>query len=142
MKNTNNLNLSTLNNGAIQEQFDIEMVRVLKNIHDLNTEPNKKRTVTITLEYTTNDDRDVIIMNSTIKSKLVPQIPTSTTLLTGKDVVTGKIEANELKSGIKNQSYMNVDTGEILTDTGEPIKVEETPGIAKIIDLQANRARA
>lgn len=137
---TIDLNLSTLKDGAIQEQFKIEMEeRVLKNIHDLNTEPNKKRTVTITLDFTTNDARDLINMHSTIKSKLAPQISTGTTLLTGKDIETGVIEVSELKSGIKNQGYIDVDTGEVLDDKGKPIEVKETLETKKIIDLQANR---
>lgn len=138
---TIDLNLSTLKEGAIQEQFELEMEKkVLENIHDLSTEPNKKRQVVITLDFTTNDNRDVITMNHQIKSKLAPQVSIGTTLLTGRDIETGQIEARELKSGIPNQAYIDVETGEVLDDAGKPLAVKETPEMSKVIDLQAKKA--
>ena len=125
------LNLSTLKDGAIQEQFELEMNQVLKNIHDLNTDTKKKRQVTITLDFTADDARSVITMNHTIKSKLAPQVSVGTTLVTGKDFETGQIEARELKSGVPHQAFLDVETGQVLDDVGNPIET------SNIIDLQA-----
>jgi len=126
------LNLSTIKDGAIQEQFELEMAKVLENLHDLNTEPQKKRQVTITLDFATDDNREVIGMVHQVKSKLAPQNPVGTMLLTGRDVETGRIEARELKSGTPNQGYIDMETGEVLDDAGRPVET-------KVIDLQ-NRA--
>ena len=125
------LNLSTLKDGAIQEQFELEMNQVLKNIHDLNTDSKKKRQVTITLDFTADESRNVVTMNHTIKSKLAPQMSVGLTLVTGKGFETGQIEACELKSGIPHQAYLDVETSQVLDDVGNPTEADN------IIDLQA-----
>ena len=135
-----NLNLSKIKDGAIQEQFDLEMKKVLENIHDLNTEPEKKRQIIITLNFATNEDREVIDMSHSIKSKLASQMSIGTMLLTGKDVASGRIEVQELKSGVIGQGYVDVDTGQIKSDVGEvldePVRqIKES----KIIDLQKTK---
>lgn len=126
-----NFDLSKMSNGGVQEKFEQELKKVTENILDPNTDAKKKRTVTITLTYQPNENRDAISVYSEIKSKLVPQEGVSTTLLVGRNTDTGSIEANELKSGAKGQTYMD-DNGDIRTDTGE--KVDDIEKEQKVSD--------
>lgn len=55
-----NFNLSTMSNGGVQEKFEQELKKITENILDPNTEAKKKRTVTITLTYQPNENRDAV----------------------------------------------------------------------------------
>ncbi|KRK83443.1 hypothetical protein FC78_GL001399 [Companilactobacillus bobalius DSM 19674] len=141
-----------MSNGGVQEKFEQELKKVSENILDENTDAKKKRSVTITLTYLPNDNRDAISVYSEVKSKLVPQNGVSTTLLVGRNDDTGAIEANELKSGIKGQTYID-DNGDLRTDTGEKIEnvenkdkqtkdLKESSEQAQVIDLQKQGKKA
>ena len=136
-----NLTLSEMANGAIQEKLDGELEKVFDNIHDLNTKATAKRTLTIKLDLIPDDARQVVSMNSDFTVKLAPVEGVTTTILTGKDISTGLIEARELKSGRSGQGYIDIDTGQVKTDVGELVDVveKEVQKQNKIIDLQ-NRA--
>lgn len=103
---------------------------------DLNTDPKKPRKVQITLKFSPNDNRDVIDVEVETKTTLAPQVGVSTSLMIGQGA-KGEIEANELKSGIKGQTFIAED-GNLKTDKGETInedgEVVEEP--AKILDLR------
>ncbi|MGM0215436.1 replication terminator protein [Enterococcus sp. AZ109] len=135
------LNLSELANGAIQEKLDGELEKVFSNIHDPNTAATAKRTVTIKLEFKPDDTRKVISLASDFTTKLAPVEGVSTTVLTGRDVVTGKVEARELKSVAPGQTYIDPDDGKAKTDVGQPIDVVEKEEAKRqhIIDLQKKR---
>ena len=140
MKNID-LNLTQLAHGAIQEKLDGELEKIFENIHDLNTGAKAKRTLTIKLEFTPDDSREVVSLSSDFTTKLAPVEGVFTTVLTGKDIHSGMIEAKELKSGRPGQGYMDVSTGFTMTDTGEPVDVieKEVARKNKVVDLQ-NRA--
>ena len=65
----------------------------------------------------------------------------ATTVLTGKDLTTGKVEARELKSEVPGQTYIDTETGQPKTDVGQPIDVieKEEAKQKQIIDLQKKR---
>ncbi|WP_338232852.1 hypothetical protein [Companilactobacillus muriivasis] len=67
-----NFDLSTMTNGGVQEKFVQELKKVTENILDPNTDATKKRTVTITLTYQPNENRDAVSVYSEVKFKLVP----------------------------------------------------------------------
>lgn len=90
------LNLSKLANGAIQEKLDGELKKLFENIHDPNTSPVAKRAITIKLEFKPDENRQVVSMTSDFSLKLAPVDGVNTTVLTGKDLNTGQIEAHEL----------------------------------------------
>lgn len=117
------LPLSDLAHGAIQEKLDGELVKVFNNIHDPNTKAKDKRTVTIKLEFAPDENRQTIAVTSDFITKLANVEGVSTTVLTGKDLSTGRIEAKELKSNIPGQTYFD-DEGQ-KTDVGEPVDVVE-----------------
>jgi hypothetical protein len=131
-----NFSLSEIAEGGVQEKFAAEMKKVADNILDLNTEAKTKRKVTLELILEPNDNRDAVDVTVNVKSKLAPQVGVATTLLLGRNADTGIIEANELKSGIPGQTYIDKD-GQLKTDTGEPI--DKVAKDSKVIDLQKNK---
>lgn len=135
------LNLSKMAYGAIQEKLDKELEAVFKNIHDPNVPAKRKRTITITLGFTPDDTRKVVNLSTGVKSTLAPTEEVETTVLTGKDLKTGRIEAHELTSGARGQTYFDPEDSQLKTDVGEPVDVieKETKAKAKVIDLQEKR---
>lgn len=134
MKNID-LPLSDLANGAIQEKLDYELKKVFDNIHDSNTKPTDKRTVTIKLDFTPDENRQTVTVDSNFTTKLANVTGVATTVLTGKDLTSGKVEARELKSNMPGQTYFDDDG--VKTDVGEPVDVIEKEQQRKnIIDLQ------
>jgi uncharacterized protein YajQ (UPF0234 family) len=136
---TIDLPLSRLANGAIQEKLDVELQKVFDNIHDPNTEAKDKRTVTIKLEFVPDDNRQTVKLNSNISIKLANVKDVSMTVLTGRDLSNGKIEAKELKSNAPGQTYLDTDDLVQKTDVGVPVDVIEREQRRKIINLQENR---
>ncbi|WP_150284134.1 replication terminator protein [Rummeliibacillus sp. TYF-LIM-RU47] len=132
------LPLSDLANGAIQEKLDYELQKVFNNIHDKNTKAKGKRSITIKLEFKPDDNRQTIAISSDFTTKLADVEGVSMTVLTGRDLQTGAIEAKELKSKIPGQTYFDDDLVQ-KTDVGEPVDVIEQEQKRKIINLQENR---
>jgi hypothetical protein len=64
--------------GAILERADYELKRIIDNIRDPNTRADKKRTLTLTIEFLPNFERDNIRVNCTAKSKIEPTSPINT----------------------------------------------------------------
>jgi hypothetical protein len=118
------LPLSDLANGAIQEKLDYELKKVFDNIHDKNTKAQDKRSITIKLEFKPDDKRQTISVTSEFTTKLANVEGVSTTVLTGRDLTSGKIEARELKSHIPGQTYFDDDSTQ-KTDIGVPVDVIE-----------------
>ena len=71
--------------GAIEEKVDYEVSRVIDNILDLNTKPDAKRKVTITLEFTPDAERKRIAISATAKSTLVPTAAAVTAMMVTTD---------------------------------------------------------
>lgn len=133
------LPLSKLANGAIQEKIDLELEKVFANIHDPNTNAGDKRTVTLKLEFVPDDNRQTIKLNSNIAIKLANVKDVSMTVLTDKDLSSGKIEAKELKSNAPGQTFFDSDL-QVKTDVGVPVDViEKEMQQKKIINLQQGR---
>lgn len=135
------LQLSELANGAIQEKLNGELEKVFANIHDPNTSATAKRGVTIKLEFKPDENRQVVTVSSDFAVKVAPVEGVSTTVLTGKDLATGKVEAHELKSVAPGQTYIDTEDGKVKTDVGVPIDVieKEQAKQQQIIDLQQKR---
>lgn len=139
MKNID-INILKLAQGAVQEKLDREFEKVFENIQDPNVNATAKRTITLKIDLVPDDVRQVVKTNVTATSKLAPTDPVTTTILTGKDLTTNKIEARELQSGVPGQTYID-EKGDLRTDTGEPVDVieKETRKKSKVIDLQEKR---
>lgn len=139
MKNID-INILKLAQGSVQEKLDREFEKVFENIQDPNVKATAKRTITLKIDLVPDDVRQVVKTNVTATSKLAPTDPVTTTILTGKDLTTNKIEARELQSGVPGQTYID-EKGDLRTDTGEPVDVieKETRKKSKVIDLQEKR---
>ncbi|KMT33303.1 hypothetical protein [Melissococcus plutonius] len=128
------LDLSKLAEGAIKEKLDGKLSKIFNNIHDPNTDAEAKIGLTIKLEFKPDENRQVVSLKSDITLKLVPVEGVVTTVLTGRDLNTGKVEARELKSEAPGQTYIDIEDGKLKTDTGTPI--DEFEQSKQIIDLQ------
>ena len=62
--------LDTIGGGVLAELFAVELARILANIADPNMEAKAKRTMTLTVTFTPNRERDVADVTLTCTSKL------------------------------------------------------------------------
>lgn len=136
-----NTNLSELAEGSLQERFNHEVAKVTENILDLNTDPEKKRKITITVTLTADEHRDLMFLEAEVKSTLVARKSVGTKVLI--DELDGDVYANELKSGQKGQMFFDPDDSQLKDDKGKPVdEIEkeqvstpkETGEIIKFID--------
>ncbi|MBE6171035.1 hypothetical protein [Enterococcus gallinarum] len=126
-----NVPLSGISDGGLQERFDFELAQVINNIHDPNTDPTKKRKITIDLTITPDEYREDILIDYQVKSKLVARDSLTSKVIIGQDE-RGKPQANELKSGQRGQMYFDPEDSELKDDKGTPVKeIEETAKIKK-----------
>lgn len=114
------IDLNSFANGALAERANEELQKILENIADPNTDAKKKRKLTLTITLAADNERDVIMTNVVAKSTLAPSEPIEAKILMDLDN-EGKVTGAELKSGIKGQTFIDVETGEIQEDTGTKI---------------------
>lgn len=98
------VSLETIAGGAIPELFQAELDRVLANMADINTDPEQKRTITITVSLETDVKREAIDVKVKLGSKLAGMMTVSTQLFMGMSA--GKLVAveNDLRqSGLFDQ---------------------------------------
>ena len=108
--------------GAFMERVDPELAKVIDNILDANTNPTQKRKVTLTLELTPDDDRQNILVNFAVTSKLAPMVPTRTTLWVAGELSTGEVQVVEMVPQVPGQMSMD----------GEE---QEAPAALKIVKI-------
>jgi hypothetical protein len=111
------IDLNTFADGALSERFNQELQKILENIADPNTDAKKVRKLTVTLSLKADDKRDVILSNVVAKATLAPAKEIEAKLIMDLDG-NGHITGAELKSGIKGQTYIDIETGEIQDDRG------------------------
>lgn len=91
--NQQGVTLDTIGGGALSELFATELARVLTNIADPNTDEKTKRSISITVTFKPNRDRDVAEVDLTCSSKLAGIVKVSTQLFMGRQ--QGKLIAVE-----------------------------------------------
>ena len=96
--------------GAFMERADYEMARVISNILDPNTKASAKRKLTLTMEFTPDEDRENIVVGFQAKSTLAPTNPARTTLYIAGEDSTGEAQIVEMAPQIPGQQ--NLDGGE------------------------------
>jgi hypothetical protein len=111
------INLSNFAEGALQEKFDAEFQKVLKNIQDPNTPWKTPRKITLELKLTTDEQRELSMVDIVAKSTLAVSKTAKAKILIGMDGKGGYL-ANELRSQVPGQQRIRVDaeTGEILEE--------------------------
>lgn len=120
------INLDQFCGGALSEQVNRALQEIAQNIQDPNTDAEKTRKLTITLTFHPSEDRILVKTDIQTKTALAPAAPVKTTIVTGKDLRTGKIEVTEYSKQVPGQMVMGDDgkvfdpmTGEIEEQTEE-----------------------
>nr|DAT39251.1 MAG TPA: hypothetical protein [Bacteriophage sp.] len=132
--------LQELVGGALQEKFSKSFEKVVDNLQDVNTSFKTKRKITITLDFTQNENRDDVSVNVSVVEKLAPSAPLATKFAIGKNLATGESYAEEYGRQIKGQLSFDDMTqpqpvqktadGKLVdTETGEIIEAAEETGI-------------
>ena len=92
--------------GAIEERVDYEVSRVIDNILDLNTKPDAKRKITITLVFQPDSERKHIAIQAEAKSTLVPTAAVATSMIITADG-NGEMVVAEMVPQIPGQLNMS-----------------------------------
>ena len=142
------LTLASLFGGALQEQADRALRKISENIMDPNTDPEKKRSLTIKLIFkpSPDDNEDVSVTYETTVS-LAPEIGGSTQMFITKDLRSGRISVMEHHRGVIRGQLdfgdMGFTTGErkLREDAGQPPEDDATgpKQTGEIIDYQRKR---
>lgn len=95
------LSLTTLCGGALQEKVDRALQKVANNILDPNTDPEKKRSITIKLTFKPSAaDNEDVDLSTEISVALAPEIGASTSIFVNKDLATGNVTVMEHSRGV------------------------------------------
>lgn len=116
------MNLKDMVGGALQQKFQNSFERVMENMQDENTPYKDKRQITITMTFVQNEQRDDVVCDIAVKEKLAMQGGLKTHFSVGKDLRTGKVEAEEYGNQLKGQMSMDDAAENIATvdmETGE-----------------------
>ena len=149
------LTLASMCGGGVQERINRCLAKISDNILDPNTEAKKKRTLTIQITFTPDeDDREDVSVDVSTNVKLAPETGLSTQLWINKDFKSGEVSITEHAKGqIKGQltldelgmetksENMNPPTAEELgcdPETGEVIEPEknDNKGIHRVVDMR------
>lgn len=98
--------------GAIMEQVDVEVSKVIENILDPNTEPKKKRQLVLTVDFIPSADRETVVVSANAKSKLQPNNAIQTSLFVGVNHATGELCATEMTANLPGQMDFSGETQE------------------------------
>lgn len=87
------VSLETLAGGAAPPRFDRELRKVVHNIMDPNTDPEAKRSITLTVTFSPTESRTSLGAKIEVKTKLAPPKPVDTAVhigeMGGKPVMIG-----------------------------------------------------
>mgnify|MGYP000868145891 CR=1 FL=1 len=100
------VNLANLTRGALMEQFNTELEKVIENIADPNTEAKKARKITINITLKPNENRNIVAVEVQTKSTLAPANKVETNLFIDKDK-DGNLAVAEIYNEIPGQ--MSID---------------------------------
>lgn len=118
---SNLVNLETFAGGALAEQINSELEKVIENIYDPNTDQKKARKLTLTITFKPYNKRNGASVSIQAKSTLSPVIPTETNIMIDKDIKTGKVLASELGNQIAGQTEMNIEVEEKIPDGSDGV---------------------
>lgn len=99
------MTLASMCDGGVQERIDRALLKISDNILDPNTEAKKKRTLTVTISLTPNeDDREDVSVEVSTSVKLAPEVGLKTQFFINKDLRSGMVSLTEHAKGqIKGQ---------------------------------------
>lgn len=95
------LSLATLCGGALQEKVDRALRKVAENILDPNTDPEKKRSITVKLVFKPSpEDTEDVALSTEISVSLAPEVGASTNIFVSKDLASGGVTVMEHHKGV------------------------------------------
>lgn len=99
------MTLATICDGAVQERVNRALQKISENILDPNTDPDKKRSLTLTLTFKpSGDDREDVTVDVAVGTKLAPETGLKTQLFLSKNLSNGMVSITEHAKGqIKGQ---------------------------------------
>lgn len=112
--------LNRLMGGAVQERWKDALDRLARNVFDPNTDPRKKRKITLVLTVTPNERRDGGEMTFDVRESFAPPVPVSQTIFFER-AGDGSVYATQRQSQLPGQVDM---AGEV---TPEPARMELSP---------------
>lgn len=84
MPELRDVTLDNIGGGVAPAHFERELGRILKNIHDPNTDAKEERTLTLTFKFTPASDRESISVKVGASSKLAKHKPSEATVFLGQ----------------------------------------------------------
>ncbi|HGS8878330.1 TPA: hypothetical protein ACMWLU_001679 [Clostridioides difficile] len=109
--------------GVLKEKFNTELQKVLDNIADPNTDFKKTRKISLEIVFKANEDRDLAEVDIKSKATIVEAKATTTKVIIGKDLETGRVEASEFKNQVAGQLVMDI------PDSEETNEKEDSAGV-------------
>ena len=111
------LTMTSICEGAVQEKVDRALRAVADNILDPNTDPKKKRSITMKIVFQpSEDDREDVAVHVEVTKSLAPEAGVKTQLFIAKDIESGALTVQEHQKGmIKGQ----LDFGDLADLYGE-----------------------
>lgn len=94
-----------MSQGAIVERIDYEMSKLIDNVLDPNTDPKKKRTLTVKIDVTPDAERQNLRTDISVVAKLQPTNPISVPLYLTTDT-DGEAAAIEMTPQMPGQLDM------------------------------------
>ncbi|CAG36755.1 hypothetical protein [Desulfotalea psychrophila] len=90
------IKLSEIGKGSLEAKFQRSLARLIKNIHDVNTDAGAKREINIKIVVKPNkEDREIAEMVTSCSEKLVPAKPLASLFYSGVDLASGEVAARE-----------------------------------------------
>ena len=139
------LTMTSICDGAVQEKVDRALRAVADNILDPNTDPKKKRSITMKIVFQpSEDDREDVAVHVEVTKSLAPEAGVKTQLFIAKDLESGALTVQEHQKGmIKGQ----LDFGDLAdlygeldeeggTDEFDPEEGLETVPYGDVLDFQ------
>lgn len=115
--NTENVTLKTIGQGAAIEMFQAELEKVIQNIMDPNTVPDKARTITLKVKIKPGKgDRSFCTAEVSCTSTMAGSVGVESQIVVGEE--NGKAVAGEIVQGELFGETVDQKTGEIIVMTG------------------------
>ena len=73
--------LDQLMDGALVERFNQELSKLMDNVFDMRTDPNKRRRISLIFDFKPNERRDAAEMSADVKIVTAPPVPLTQTVL-------------------------------------------------------------
>lgn len=129
------LTLATIGSGAVQERVDRAIEKVARNIMDPNTDPGKKRVITLKITMKPDeDDREDVEVSAEVQVSLAPEMGVSTHFFVSKDLSTDKVSVMEHRRGEIRGQLNFTDVG--IVQENETEQDEEPSESSTIMDFR------